>query len=145
MSSYFRTLRRHWLWLLAAGLVLAAAAWWARDNPRRTLEEVLGTRDLPASVGSVECESWGFTDVLTTCAFTVDPADFPRLLHGGQFREQPCTGRSSWDVAGGPPVGPRFPVDVCYRANPPRFEHGGHARMAADADRSRVIADLYIE
>jgi hypothetical protein len=57
MSSYFRTLRRHWLWLLAAGLVLAAAAWWARDNPRRTLEEVLGTRDLPASVGSVECES----------------------------------------------------------------------------------------
>jgi hypothetical protein len=36
-------------------------------------------------------------------------------------------------------------VDVCYRANPPRFEHGGHVRMAADADRSHVIADLYIE
>ena len=145
-----RTRRRTWIWLLAAGLAVVAAAWGAartRDDPRPMLREVLGMRDLPASVDTIECNDRSFTDVLATCTFTVAAADFPRLLRGWSFREVPCAGRDSWHVTTGSPhpVGPRFPLAVCYRAQPAEFEHGGGVTVAADAGRTRVVADLYIE
>jgi hypothetical protein len=145
-----RTRRRTWILLLAAGLAVVAVAWWAaraRDDPRPMLREVLGMRDLPASVDAIECNAWGFTDVQTTCAFTVAASDFPRLLRGWSFREVPCPGRDSWHVTTGAPhpVGRRFPLAACYRAQPAEFEHGGSITVAADAGRTRVVADLYIE
>jgi hypothetical protein len=145
-----RTRGRQWIGLLTAALAVGVAAvWWTRprDDPRPLVEEVLGMRDLPASVDAIRCDDWGFTDVQATCVFTVAAADFPRLLRGWSFAEVPCDGRDSWQVTtGGPhPVGPRFPLAACYHAQPAEFEHGGSVTVAADSSRTRVVADLYIE
>lgn len=127
--------------------MVAIAGWrlTRADDDRPVLEATLAIRPLPQRVQTLECESYGFTDVLATCAFTIDPVGFPALLRGRTFNEVPCDGRDSWTFTGGPRVGPQFPLSACYTAEPPDFEHGGFVRVATDAGRTRVITDLYIE
>lgn len=135
-------------WILAAGAVLAlcvgASAASHHAESRHLLREVLNVPALPGTAREITCTSYGFSDVLVRCAFAVEPAEFARLLAGWEFTASPCDG-SSHHVAGGPAVGPEFPLMRCYQASPPAFEHGGRVLIAADGARRRVVADLYIE
>ncbi|HEX8317524.1 hypothetical protein [Longimicrobium sp.] len=134
--------RRRWL-LTVPVLAIGAAIWWLflRESDDRSVLQV----KLPASVQGVECVSWGFTDVLTKCAFRVDRHDYPRLLEGWSFTPFHCPPQNSQEAVGGPEVGQVFAVAECLSARPEEFTHGGRVFVVASADRTRGVVDLYIE
>ena len=133
---------------VASGLALTGVlAWTAFDryDDRRVAASVLNIDSLPGSVQDVECESWGWTDVLTTCAFEVAPRDFGQLLAGRPFEVlAPCR-LTAHEFGGGPEVGPDFQAATCLEARPEAFAHGGHVRLAADEQRRRALIDIYVE
>ena len=123
--------------------------------------KMLNITELPASVSDIDCASYGFTDVLERCAFKIAPADFDALLRGYQYIEPaPCSSatpigvpchdpktrpRRSHTYGGGPAVGHDFTVGHDYVATPKEFKHGGDVTVLANASRSTVMIDLYIE
>ena len=128
---------------------------------RSYVAKMLNIAELPASVSGIDCAGYGFTDVLVRCAFKIAPADFDALLRGYQYIEPaPCSSaspigvpcddpkshpRTSHSYGGGPAVGPDFAVARYYVATPKEFEHGGNVTVLANASRSAVMIDLYIE
>ncbi len=122
---------------------------------------MLNITELPASVSDIDCASYGFTDVLERCAFKIAPTDFDALLRGYHYIELalcssaspievPCEDpkahpRTMHSFGGGPDVGHDFAVDHYYVATPKQFEHGGEVTVLANASRSAVMIDLYIE
>ena len=128
---------------------------------RSHVAKMLKIARLPASVSRIDCASYGFTDVLERCAFKIAPADFDALLRGYRYIEPapcgsespvgvPCDDpmthpRTSHSYGGGPAVGRDFTVAHYYVATPKEFEHGGNVTVFADASRSAVMIDLYIE
>lgn len=134
--------------LLLLLIVLAAAVVWLRiaspGEDRRTLAGILNVR-LPPGVQDIECRSYGFTDVLATCSFSMNGGAFPNLMEGWEFATAPCRSNSSHELTGGPNIGPVFAVHVCYRATPAEFEHGGSVFVAVNEQGTLGIADLYIE
>jgi len=116
-----------------------------QTRPRQIITGLLHLDRAPASLANAECESWGMTDVLTTCVFQVDPADFPALTKGWQFKPEPAHG-GSYSFSGGPKIGPNFRVSAAFAVNnPPAFSHGGRVSLVTDATRSRVQLDYYEE
>ena len=139
--------RQRFLAIIIPVLALGAASWWLLlrgDDSRRTLVNVLRV-ELPPSVRHVECVSWGFTDVLTKCAFVVDPQDFPTLLNGWSFAPFQCEPQHSQEAVGGPEVGPLFAAAECFSAHPREFTDGGRVFVVVNAERTRGVVDLYIE
>lgn len=138
---------------LSLGLVLLASGCGILfDRPSQRVKSILKLAEVPTSFQEGQCEYWGFTDVLETCFFRVEPKDFPKLLTGREFKDefvggQPGgwhNGRShSW--GGGPKVGPDFKVEAAFVATPEEFEHGGHVRLVTDKQHSMVQVDIYIE
>ncbi|WP_126172729.1 hypothetical protein [Altericroceibacterium xinjiangense] len=133
---------------LALILILAAACCanvLYQTRPRQIIGSLLRLESVPASLRNAECESWGFTDVLTTCAFEIDPADFPALLTGWSFTRTAAEG-GSYHFSTGLKVGPEFPVATQFSIlNPPAFPHGGQVLLVADAAKSRAQIDYYEE
>lgn len=122
-----------------------AALFFYQTRPRQIISGLLHLDHAPASLANAKCESWGMTDVLTTCAFQVDPADFPALTKGWAFRPEPAHG-GSYAYSGGPKIGLNFPVSAAFAINnPPEFLHGGRVSLVTDAARSRVQLDYYEE
>lgn len=135
-------------WTLAvvsvAVLCTVAGALNGHSQSRRILAGALNLGALPGSVAQVSCVAWGFTDVLTRCAFALEPEELDAALRGWRFTGEPCTGTShprEPELA----VGPEFALAHCYRASPPEFEYGGYVTVAADEGRRRAVVDLYIE
>lgn len=99
----------------------------------------------PSSLKNVECESWGFTDVLTTCAFEIDPVEFTSLLSVWQLDEKSVSG-NNYSFSGGPKVSSEFMVAVEYSNTDPKdFPHGGRISLVADNSRSKWQVDYYEE
>lgn len=146
MGLKLRLNRKKFLWGCSALLLLIATGYFSyQTRPRQIFGSLLRLESVPSSVRNVECESWGITDVLTTCYFEIDPAEFPALLKGWAFRQTPAGG-GSHSFAGGPRVGPDFPVTAEFIVqNPPEFPHGGHVILVADGTRARVQVNYYQE
>jgi hypothetical protein len=148
--------------LIAAGLIGmlgVAGTYGCRQMDRNHLAEMLDLETLPASVSDLDCESFGWTDVLERCAFAVSQGDFPKLLKAHQYqsillcRDRPAEPvcfkqegpETSHGFCCGPRVGRDFRIDAIYLAQPAEFEHGGAITVVADTTRQQVMVDLYIE
>ena len=107
------------------------------------IASILKIDEPPASLEVVDCESPFTTDVLTTCAVRISPADFPRLLSGYEFEESE-TLRSSHSV-GSSKVGPEFKVTTQYAVWPKEFIHGGAVHIFTNSTKDMAIIDEYIE
>ncbi len=130
--------------LLLSGMIYGAQSFY-QTRPRQIITELLRLDRAPASLANARCESWGMTDVLTTCAFQVNPADFPTLTKGWAFKSEPAHG-GSYAYSGGPKIGPNFPVSAAFAVNnPTEFLHGGRVSLVTDAARSKVQLDYYEE
>ena len=132
-----------------ATLLLIAIAGYAgmafyQTRPHRVVTALLRLDESPSSLRNVECESWGFSDVLTTCAFEIDPSEFPKLLAGWPFAESAASGQS-YAYAGGPRVGPAFPVAREFSVTTREFVHGGRVSLVTNAQRTRGQVDYYEE
>ena len=128
---------------------------------RHHIAAMLNVEKLPASVSDIDCASFGFTDVLERCAFTIAPADFNALLGGYKYVEAapcepgdpvnaPCLdakerAQSSHTFCCGPKVGPDFLISHTFIVSPKEFEHGGTVTVLADRSHSRAMVDLYVE
>jgi hypothetical protein len=157
-----RLARRH-IAILASALVLtgflslAGCRWLDRQH----VAGMLNIPRVPNSVSNIDCESYGFTDVLERCAFRIDPKDFDALLSGYAFVKnealvaktlndavcEPPEARkcSSYNYRAGPKVGTEFIVSHDHAVAPSEFEHGGEVAVLANWDKSLVLVDLYIE
>ena len=130
--------------ILLLGVIYGAVVFY-QNRPRQIITGLLHLDRAPASLANAECASWGMTDVLTTCVFQVDPADFPALTTGWQFNPEPAHGES-YSFSGGPKIGPNFAVSAAFAVNnPPAFSHGGRVSLVTDTPRSWVQLDYYEE
>ncbi len=130
---------------VAGGVAVAGIGWCSYTEPGRMVRSILEIERIPASAHNLECRSPFTTDVLSHCYLEIDPADFEALLTGWSFRESPRSGSSHRAGIAWPGLGDEFEIAIQYAINPPEFEHGGQITVVADASRSRVIVDLYIE
>lgn len=128
------------LFFTAVGLALVY--YFATEN-RRIAGNILKV-SLPSSASGIECESWGFTDVLTTCVFDIHPDDFEALLAGWDFRERRVSG-SSHAMGGGPKLGQNFDVSTLYTVEPAEFSNGGYVRLVTNRERTKISTDIYVE
>jgi hypothetical protein len=88
----------------------------------------------------------GFTDTLYTCAFEIDPADFPQLLVSEAYELQPSLyyqAAHQFPMSGD--LGPNFRIAWHYSAVPKNAPNGGAIDVFADQSRHLVLAHLYIE
>lgn len=116
-----------------------------QTRPRQMVATLLRLESTPASFQHAECTSWGVTDALTTCAFEIDPAEFPALLKGWKFARSRTIG-GSHTFSGGPKAGPEFAVAEEFVINdPPSFPNGGRVILVTDAHRSKAQVDFYEE
>ncbi len=96
----------------------------------------------PPSVTNAQCVSDAFTDIVTKCTFDIQNAEFQGLLEGWAFSEEVIDrSRLTQSQAELAP----FPVSYVYHANPDQFPHGGHLWLAVNAEKTKVLLDLYIE
>jgi hypothetical protein len=117
--------------------------WWFE---RGSVSYLFDLDSVPWSVSSVECESMGYTDTLYTCAFEIDPEDFPRLLVGESYILSPALyyqAAHQFPMSG--KLGPNFSVAWHYSAVPKNAPYGGSIDVFADQSKHRVLAHLYIE
>lgn len=128
--------------LLVAGVTVTAIC---NARQKHLVAMLLRLETSPSSLRNVDCESWGWSDVLTTCAFEIDPIEFPRLLSGWQLVEAPANG-SNYSFSSGPKVGKEFTVVAEYSITDPKdFTHGGRISLVTDKSRTRWQLDYYEE
>lgn len=129
------------LLLLAGGV----ATLFYQTRPRHLVGTLLRLESVPTSIRDAECESWGLTDVLTTCYFQIDPAEFPALLNGWAFQEKNARG-GIYSFSTGPKLGPDFPIAARFSVqNPTEFKNGGQVILVVNATRSKVQVNYYEE
>jgi hypothetical protein len=87
------------------------------------------------------------TDVLESCAFSIDPQDASRVMAGWPFQEQqiPKEEHRIHEEPMAMDLGPNFLVAHYYRVEPKEFEHGGSVEMYADKQFKRLLIHLYVE
>lgn len=131
---------------LAIGLILLGLVGKCAYDLRsdRIIARILRIPSPPPSIRNATCESWSYTDTLTTCVFDLTPAEFPLLLRGWRFEEQSLSG-SSHDLSGGPRLGQPFTAATEYFIAPAEFEHGGNVRLVTNKERTRGQLDIYRE
>ena len=123
--------------------IIVYIAWIFYNENNQQIINILNINSVPNSVHNIECESWGMTDVLTTCAFKIDPKQFTLLLEGWDFL--PNNTANTFSHNGGPKIGVNFLINESYIVHPKNYLHGGHVQIATDANRTNVIIDIYIE
>ena len=112
------------------------------QNPSR-VASMLNIPAPPKSIQVIERESGRISDVIVTCAIKINPNEFPLLLAGNEYSENPYFGTSySLKV---PKLGPEFPVAKQYISYPPELQRGGRVRVFTNREKSSAIVDLYIE
>lgn len=133
-------------WTLAAVTLvsLAGTAAFYRSRPYQEVQDLLRLDHAPASFKNGQCEYWGANDLLATCVFEIDPAEFPVLLSNWRFVRRSVNG-SSHDFSGGPKLGAGFAAATEYSANPPEFRHGGLVSIVTDREQSHVQLSYYEE
>ncbi len=144
--------RRAHIWVAAllgivATLIIAALLFFRWDN-RRLAAGILNISKIPWSVSWVHCGSIFTTDVLTTCAFSVDPTDFPLLLSGYNIQVTNGTPyRRVHDYPMALELGENFPVAASARVKLPIEEapNGGFIELFTNEARDHVLVHLYIE
>ncbi|PHS00327.1 MAG: hypothetical protein COA80_02930 [Leeuwenhoekiella sp.] len=139
-------MRRAGKWIGGALAACAAAivgAYAYDQRPARHIAGILRIASVPVSVSDAQCKSWGFPDTLETCTFSLNAADFPKLVRGAAFQERRVAG-SSYTYSGGPKLGPQFEVSTLYEVTPPEFTNGGNIRLVTNRDRTKAQADLWI-
>jgi hypothetical protein len=137
-------LPKRWkLWLTGAAMLVIAAVVGHWRYERGLVSFLFDIKSVPRSVSSVDCISYGLTDTLVTCAFTIDPSDFDQLLQGETFASQiPPYFKRAHDLE---TYGPDFEVSYHYQAKPKDSPYGGSLDILADANRQKILAHLYIE
>lgn len=138
------TVRRAAISFILAGLAAYAAIAFYQTRPRQMVGNLLRLDTVPPSLANVQCKSWGATDVLSTCVFDIEPAEFPGLLAGWRFTEGAASG-GSYGFSGGPKVGRKFPVTTEYSVTPSEFKNGGRISLVTNKERSRVQLHYYEE
>lgn len=142
---------RRWLGYsaLALGALLLGAVgfklWYDRAYDRALVAGILNLEATPWSVADIDCDSVFTTDVLTTCAFEVAPADFPKLVVGWQLQPEDPYYKRAHDFPMALDRGPNFEIRHHFFAEPPQFPHGGSVDLFADSTYSRVLVHLYVE
>jgi hypothetical protein len=133
-----------WLGIASALAVLGVVGhWWLE---RQTVGYVFGLDSVPWSVSAADCESLGYTDMLLTCSFEIDPSDFPRLLASERYELDPVPGYERvHEFPMSADLGPNFEVTLHYSAVPKGVAHGGAIEVFADRDKRHVLAHIYIE
>ena len=124
-------------------LILCFIGLYIYTEDKRIVSNILKIK-LPNSISNIECESWGFTDVLTTCVFEIEPKDFNNLVSGWEFQKKEIIG-DSYDMGGGPKLGKNFKVRTQYFISPKEFKHGGHVNLLTNKQKNKVSIDIYIE
>jgi hypothetical protein len=128
------------------GLVaISIIALWLIDKYQQPqmVANILNIPSPPKSLSVLECESPITTDILTTCSIEISPNEFPLLLVGYKFEQIEINSTSH--TLGVPKVGPEFPVNIEFTAEPVEFKHGGFVRVITDNEKKHAIIDLYIE
>ena len=125
--------------LLVAGL---AIHWW---RPRVQVGYLFNLKDVPWSVRSAQCKDVFTSDTLVTCAFRIDPDDFPSLLANEKFATVPITYQHVHEFPMSLDLGENFQPAFHYSAVPMGADHGGMIDVFADATKSKVLVHLYIE
>ena len=123
---------------------LTGAAAFYRSQPNQEVRNLLRLDHTPSSFRNGRCEFWGFNDLLATCVFEIDPAEFPVLLSSWHFARRSVNG-SSHDFSGGPKLGASFAAATEYSVNPTDFSHGGFISMVTDREQSHVQLSYYEE
>jgi len=123
-------------------LAIAYVSWFFYTEEERMLQSILKLDSLPNSVSSIECQSLGITDVMTTCSFTIESSEFEMLLNGWHFKKESSGGTAHNRYA---KLGTDFLIDEVYIVSPKEFEHGGSVSLVVDKSKKYVMAELYIE
>jgi hypothetical protein len=118
--------------------------WFFYNEENRMVRSILNIDSLPNSIEKIECESWGYTDVLTTCRFKIDPKEFPFLLKGWNFSKEARINTFSHNV-GVPKTGTNFLIHEAYIVRPKSFKYGGQIQLLTNQDKTDVMVDIYIE
>jgi hypothetical protein len=104
---------------------------------------MLNIKKPPTSLQVIGCKSGAITDVVITCVAKISPEEFPLLLSGYKYGNEPTSG-SSHDVFY-EKIGNPFVVATKYEARPASFKNGGAVTVVTDEARKNVVIDLYIE
>jgi len=122
----------------------SAISWFNHLENKKIVAEILNLKEVPLTVSNTECESWGFTDVLTTCYIEISPQEFPLLFKGYTYQKLDVS-ENSHNVSNRPKLGREFHVSKQFLVYPKEFIHGGAVNIYANAEMSKAILDLYIE
>jgi len=125
-------------------MVFIFIGWNIYNENENLTKGILNIKSVPSSIQNIECDSWGFTDILTACVFKINPTQFPLLLKGWNFTKTNVNYSYSHDI-GGPKLGKNFLINESYIVHPKDYIHGGHVRVSTDKNNSNVIIDIYIE
>jgi hypothetical protein len=131
------------LFFLVLGLIIAGV--WIIDVYKRPamIASILKIDKPPNSMMVHGCSYPITTDILTTCAISIEPSEFNLLVAGHEFEVIESSGSSYNSV--GPDVGKEFEVDVEYSVQPKEFKHGGFVRVIVNKERGYALIDEYIE
>ncbi|MGC3980198.1 MAG: hypothetical protein QM808_02970 [Steroidobacteraceae bacterium] len=139
-------LKRWKLWLGATLTLFALGltfSWW---QERMGVGYLFDLNTVPWSVSSADCASLGFTDTLVTCAFEIDPSDFPKLLVSEPYTlEETPYYKHAHDHPMSENKGPNFEVAWHYLGKPKDAPNGGSIDVLADKEKRHLLAHLYIE
>ena len=131
---------------LVAGVIAIIGAGYDLYQRPRKVADLLHLTTLPLSVDVVACDSpWVLTDVLLTCAVTLDAAQFPLLLKGYSYKTTLYSASSREVAVAVPGIGPEFRVARIYTATPSSFTNGGAVTIYVNAAQTVALLDLYIE
>ena len=126
-------------------IVIVAAIIWVVDiyNRPNMIAKILKIEKPPKSMKVHGC-SYPFTsDILTTCAISIDSKEFEMLIAGYEYKKIKVNGSSFKFV--GPKVGQEFEADVMYSVEPKEYAHGGFVRVIVNRERNYALIDDYIE
>ena len=127
---------------LCLATIFFVLIWHFAIDEREAVKGILNIKTLPKSISNIECNSYGFTDILATCYFEIDSSEFSMLRNGRKFDnvDDSAVG-TSFKEAGGPPVGKNFAIKLLYI----EYSPGGHVKLMTDNDQNQVCIDIYIE
>lgn len=125
-------------------ITLVFFSFWIYDWYHRPekIASILNIDSPPNSIHSIRCKSYFTSDVITECAFQVDPNEFNTLLVGYNFQKKK---RSANSLVITNIIKESFSVAYEFFAEPEEFKYGGYIKVYSNTKHSKVIIELYIE
>jgi len=139
-----------WLASIAIGITVIGVifALLIRSDDRRLVASILKIPATPVSTAWVQCRSVFTSDVLTTCAFSIDPSEFDLLLAGYKIEVVKNAHYARvHDFPMALDLGENFPVAYSALLELPASDapHGGSIHLFANEARDHVLIHLYVE